>query len=145
MKFEEMEREGLIKRLPVDKKKVIESFELAKRDLKIAEKILGEDHDWAFSISYNAMLQAARALMFSRGYRPAGDAQHVSVLRFVEESFGRNFTDGVLVFDRMRRKRHMAVYGKVGSISKTEANNSVKWAREFVEEIRKILTKGGFL
>ncbi|MBT9130620.1 MAG: hypothetical protein DDT41_00906 [candidate division WS2 bacterium] len=30
MKFEEMEREGLIKKLPVDKKKVIESFELAK-------------------------------------------------------------------------------------------------------------------
>ncbi|ATZ60991.2 MAG: HEPN domain-containing protein [Methanosarcinales archaeon Met12] len=96
-------------------------------------------------MSYNAMLQAARAITFSRGYRPAGNAQHVSVLRFIEEIFGRNFADGVLVFDRMRRKRHMVVYGKVGFVSKTEANNSVKWAREFVEKIKETLTRDGFL
>ncbi|MEM3402778.1 MAG: hypothetical protein QW179_05295 [Candidatus Hadarchaeales archaeon] len=45
MKFEELEREGLIKGLPVNKKKVKDSFQLGERDLKLAGKILGEDND----------------------------------------------------------------------------------------------------
>lgn len=73
MNFEELEKEGLIKRLPIDKRKVRDSFSLAERDLRTAEKVLAEDQDWAFSIAYNPMLQAARALMSSKGYRPSGE------------------------------------------------------------------------
>jgi len=67
--LDELEREGHIKRLPADKKKVEDAFNLAKRDIKVAKSVLREDVDWAYSIAYNAMLQAIRALMFSKGYR----------------------------------------------------------------------------
>ena len=140
-----MEREGLIKSLPVNKGKVKDSFKLAERDLKTATKILREDHDWAFSIAYNSMLQAARALMFSRGYRPSGEAQHVSVVKFVEASLSKEFTDVVIAFDRMRRKRHLAIYDRAGAVSETDARNAIEWAGKFLTEVKKILSNGGFI
>jgi uncharacterized protein (UPF0332 family) len=142
--FEELESEGLIKRLPIDKRKVRDSFSLAERDLRTAEKVLAEDQDWAFSIAYNSMLQAARALMFSKGYRPSGEAQHISVVKFVEALLREEFKDMVVAFDRMRRKRHIAIYDKAGSISEVEAGNAIKWAREFLQEVEKILVNSGF-
>lgn len=116
MNYAKLEREGLIKRLPINEKKVRDAFNLAKRDLKTAEKISREDSDWAYSIAYNSMLQAARALMFSKGYRPSGKTQHVSVIKFCEASLGKEFSDTIVSFDRMRRKRHIAVYDKPGSV-----------------------------
>lgn len=66
----ELERDGFIKKLPIDKKKVKDMFDLAERDLYIARAVIKHDYDWAFSIAYNSMLQGSRALMFSMGYRP---------------------------------------------------------------------------
>ena len=116
-----MEREGLIKRIPASKKRVKDTFALAIRDLKIARKIVDEDYDWTFSIAYNSMLQAARALVFSKGYRPSGDTQHISVVKFAEVVLREPFRDHIILFDRMRRKRHTVVYDTVGTISKSEA------------------------
>ena len=73
--LDELEREGYIKKLPEDKKKVEDALNLAKRDVKVAKTIIRENEDWAFSIAYNAMLQAIRALMFSKGYRTYGNSE----------------------------------------------------------------------
>ncbi len=43
-----------------------------------------KSQDKAYTIAYNAVLQAGRALKFSQGYRPDGANQHVSVVKFVE-------------------------------------------------------------
>ena len=136
MTLDELEREGYIKRLSVDKKKVEDAFNLAKRDIKVAKSVLREDVDWAFSIAYNAMLQAIRALMFSKGYRPSGRNQHISVVRFAELFFKR---EDVIVLDRMRRKRHATIYDTAGTISIREAENAVERAEKLVHEIEKML------
>lgn len=145
MRVTDLERERLIARLPVDRRKVKDALNLARRDLRVARKILPENRDWAFSIAYNSMLQAGRSLMFSKGYRPVGDARHVSVIRFVETCLGRDFRRVVIAFDRMRRKRHAAVYGAAGAISEVEARNAVERAGSFLSEIKKILAKDGFI
>jgi hypothetical protein len=62
--IEDIEREGLIKRLPYDRKKVNDAIALAHRDLMTSRTILNTDRDWAYTIAYNAILQAGRALMF---------------------------------------------------------------------------------
>ena len=136
MTLDELEREGYIKRLSVDKKKVEDAFNLAKRDIKVAKSVFGEDVDWAFSIAYNAMLQAIRALMFSKGYRPSGRNQHISVVRFAERFLRR---EDVIVLDRMRRKRHATIYDTAGTISIREAENAVERAEKLVHEIEKML------
>jgi len=134
--LDELEREGYIKRLSVDKKKVEDAFNLAKRDIKVAKSVLREDDDWGFSIAYNAMLQAIRALMFSKGYRPSGRTQHISVVRFAELFLRR---EDVIVLDRMRRKRHATIYDTAGTISEKEAENAVERAEKLIREIERML------
>lgn len=79
--IEDLERLGLIKRLPRDPKKVADAMALAHRDIGTARTLLSTDCGWAYNIAYNATLQAGRALMFARGYRPDGANQHISVVK----------------------------------------------------------------
>ena len=115
MTLDELEREGYI---------------------KVAKSVLREDVDWAFSIAYNAMLQAIRALMFSKGYRPSGRNQHISVVRFAELFLRK---EDVIVLDRMRRKRHATIYDTAGTISIREAENAVERAEKLVQGVERML------
>jgi len=134
--LDDLERQGYIKRLPVDTRKVLASLQLAQRDITVAKGMLGENHDWAFSIAYNAILQAVRALMFSHGYRPSGDYQHIAVVRFAELFLP---TEDIIAFDRMRRKRHTTLYDTAGTVSEQEAQNAVGRAERLVHELEKML------
>jgi uncharacterized protein (UPF0332 family) len=136
--IEELERDGLIKKLPVDRKKIRDAMALAHRDVKTSRAILANNHDWAYTIAYNAILQAGRALMFAHGYRPDGANQHISVVKFaglyLEEK-------DAIVFDRMRRKRHSSVYDTAGAISETEAEFAVEQAELLIHRIESLLQK----
>ena len=136
MNLDNLEREGYIKRLPASKRKVEDALNLAKRDIKTARSILEQDRDWSFSIAYNAMLQTIRALMFSKGYRPSGSNQHISVVRFAEVLLDE---ETVIMFDRMRRKRHSTIYDTAGTISKTEAESAVDTAERLIQKIERII------
>ena len=140
MDLDELERRGYIKRLPMDIKKIEDSLNLAKRDVNVARSVLNENCDWAFSIAYNAMLQAVRALMFSKGYRPTGSNQHIAVVRFAE-LFIRE--EDAIILDRMRRKRHTTIYDTAGTISEIEAENIVRRAEKLVQEIIKMIRDDG--
>ncbi len=117
------------------------AIQLAQRDIKTASDVYSNnDYDWAFSIAYNAMLQAGRALMFSQGYRPTGKYKHVSVLEFVKTKFGEEFADKILfIFNKIRKKRHIAVYEQVNIISSNEAKSSLDTAKEFVDSVMKLI------
>lgn len=79
------------------KKNLVEKFEsadieqvkneimIAANDVASAKKMLKiEEWGWAHNAAYNAMLQAGRALMFSKGYRPKSQEHHVVVVSFIE-------------------------------------------------------------
>lgn len=140
-----MEREGLIGKIPLDKKRVEQCFEIAKRDLETAQSLSEDNPDWAFSIAYNSMLQSARALMFSMGFRPQGQAQHISVVRFAEAVLGNKAKEIIAVMDRMRRKRHRVVYDTSGLISVGEADWAVTSAQEFFMLMENELRERGFI
>ncbi|MGA2918226.1 HEPN domain-containing protein [Methanoregula sp.] len=131
-----IEREGLIKKLPYDRKKVDDALAHAHRDLHTAHTILPADQDWAYTIAYNAVLQAGRALMFSKGYRPDGASQHISVVKFAELFLDK---EEAIIFDRMRRKRNSSVYDMAGSISETEAQSAVTHAGILLRRIEDLL------
>jgi len=114
---------------------------VAIRDLGTAARNLTADPDWAYNIAYNAVLQSARALMMSAGYRPRGSDHHSTVVRFTEGVFGKNQTIPIALFDQMRRKRNRAVYEVSGVVSKKEAEESLAFANQFVEEVRKRISK----
>ncbi len=70
--IDDLLRQGLIKQLPVDTKKVNDALAHAHRDLATAGTLVASDQDWAYTIAYNAVLQAGRALMFANGYDRMG-------------------------------------------------------------------------
>jgi hypothetical protein len=81
---EDLEEQGLITPLPIDPVRVRQTLDMARRDLEVSRGLLVSSSDWAYNVAYNAVLQAGRALIFSRGYRPDGPNQHLSVVRFAE-------------------------------------------------------------
>jgi uncharacterized protein (UPF0332 family) len=102
------------------------------RDLSTAEAILSEDPDWSYNIAYNAVLQSSRAFMFSKGFRPRGEGQHATAVRFIRETLGQEFNDLVEIFDQMRRKRNRIVYEMTSLVGNKEAKEILAIARRFV-------------
>lgn len=134
MSLSDLQKQGLIRSFKVSPAQVQDRLNLAKRDIATARKLLGSDSDWAFSIAYNAILQAARALMFAKGYRPsAGEGQHIAAVRFAEVVLGKTLGDEIYIFDKMRSKRHRVIYDVSGSVSTQETKSAFDFAVHFVE------------
>jgi len=70
VELDDLVRKRRIHRHRVSPEEIDCLLELADRDIRMARHTMPEDWGWAFSIAYNAVLQAARAYMYSRGYRP---------------------------------------------------------------------------
>jgi uncharacterized protein (UPF0332 family) len=117
-------------------------FDLAlpERDLETAKHNLDAgDYDWALSIAYNAVLQAARAMMFHLGYRPQGGEQHKTVFEFLRASgFDREMTN---YFDSIRKTRHLAIYDVADTVSESMASEAITEAKDFVLKIRTFVLK----
>lgn len=143
MNYSELQNSGLIHPYHGSKKQVQKRLQLAERDIKTSQKIVAEDWDWAFSIAYNALLQAGRALMFYKGYRPtSGEGAHLAVVQFAEVTFGKTFENEMSLFNKMRQKRHKVIYDVAGIISQHEARQALKFARKFVGIIKEYIEKG---
>jgi uncharacterized protein (UPF0332 family) len=136
MSYEELLDKGLIKRFKASPSQVKNRIELARRDIKAAKLMMAKDRDWAFSMAYNAMLQATRALMFSKGFRPStGEGQHKVAVQFAEIALGEKFQDEIYIFDKMRSKRHRVIYDVSGIISLKEARQAFEFAVKFVDKV----------
>ncbi|MFO7624783.1 MAG: HEPN domain-containing protein [Anaerolineales bacterium] len=140
MTYDRLLRSNRIKPHKSNQNEIKQLLELAKRDLNTAMRNLEEAPDWAYSIAYNSILQAGRALMFFTGYRPRGSEQHATVVEFVEERLGPTFSNQVKLFDQMRRKRHRVIYEVSGLVSRKEAEQAIEFAKKFVEQISEVIT-----
>ncbi len=141
MPYEKLLSEGFIRKFQAEPEQIRHQLDVAARDLKTAVSNLeSESYDWSYAIAYNAMLQAARALMFSRGHRPrSGEGQHKTVIRFAEETIGLKFEDEILFFDKMRSKRNRLVYEISGIVSESEGKQAIGIAEKFVGIIKEEL------
>lgn len=87
------------------------------------------------------MLLAGRALMFSYGLRPRTQGSHKIVIEFADLVLESTFNPLIKKFDRMRKARHYLIYGAGFSISKTEAENAIISASEFIKKVSLIIKK----
>ncbi len=140
MSLEDLLRDKKIEKVATSEKAVGDSLRLARRDMESARRNFSDgDYDWSLAIAYNAMLQAGKALMLFKGYRATGQYRHVAVVEFAHEAFGQELTDRLIdIFNRLRKKRHRAVYDEVGVVSREEAENAIRWAEEFVNKAAEI-------
>lgn len=140
MAYESLLKRGLIKPFEAAPSQIADRLGLAKRDVETARSV--SNADWAYNIAYNAMLQAARALMFAEGYRTAGgEGQHKTVVQFAESALGRSFEEEVRFFEKMRVKRNRAVSDTAGIVSEVEARQAVEFAEKFIAIVEGALKK----
>ncbi len=113
MAYENLLKKGSIRPFEAAPSQISDRLGLAKRDIETARSLTNAD--WAYNIAYNAMLQAARALMFAEAYRTAGgEGQHRTVVQFAELALGRTFVEEVRFFEKkgeaepggIRHRRH---------------------------------------
>lgn len=140
MTYERLTNEGRIKGYAAKPDEIKQLIAIANRDLQVASVNLEIDADWTYSMAYNAVLQISRALMLKLGYRPRGADQHATVVEFVRIALGTDFSEKVILFDQMRRKRNRVVYEVSGIVSKDEVEQVIKFAREYVAIITVVIT-----
>ena len=142
MTLDDFLKEHIDKKLIKPEKTGIDRIEklikCAAKDLKIAEKLLSMDEGHAYETAYTAMLHAARAFVFIKGFRPTTNFQHKTVVAFTSHFLGDKYKIIVKKFDHMRKNRNKFIYEPWEShISKTDAKNALISAAEFLEIIKK--------
>jgi uncharacterized protein (UPF0332 family) len=109
----------------------------AAKKLAAAKKTLAIDEEASYQLAYEAMLKASLGFMRSFGVRPRSlPGHHVTIIEFVEERLGSEFRSLVMMFNRMRRKRHETIYDVAGLISEQEARQALATAEKYLSAIR---------
>jgi len=83
MTLEKLLQERRIYRQKIASADILAVIARAERDIDSAQYMLERDPDWAFSIAYNSVLQASRALMLSLGFRPSSHEGHKNTFAFL--------------------------------------------------------------
>ncbi len=141
MNLSDLLSKGLVEKFHSDAAQIKKEMDIAKNDITSAKKMLTiQEWGWAHNAAYNAMLQAGRALMFSKGYRPKSSEHHVAVVSFIETVYSTKFPSEVLqAFGKARLRRNESLYDRAGSISETQGKNLVEKAEIFVTKAQEIL------
>lgn len=140
MSYQPLEQAGLIEPYQVTQAEIEHLLEVAHRDVKTAQKLMNIDLDWAFIVAYNAALQAGLAYLYAKGYRPRGPDRHKTVIRFLRLTLDPSFKPELNRLDRIRKKRHQAVYHMAGAVSEAQAKGTIKFTEEFVARLTNLIT-----
>lgn len=139
MPYDELIKLDRIKTYKATQEEIGRLVSIAKRDLKAAQRNLDDDPDWAYSMAYNALLQANRAVMLTEGYRPRGPDQHATVVTFIREYFQETNPTLSNFFDQMRRKRHRLIYEMIGLVSLSETQQVIEQTKGYLDVLIKMI------
>ena len=116
----------------------IERF-LASADKKLASahKILTFDEEACLQQAYEAMLKASLGFMFSHGSRARSQpGHHIAIIDFVRSRIDKRHSGLLTVFDRLRRKRNLALYHDTGFVSHRDAEQGLEAAGKYLNVVR---------
>lgn len=135
--FEDCVKEGLIKPFPIDPVGIERELTGSQHDLNAArDNVSGGEYLWAIVQSYYSMFHAARAILYSEGYR---EKSHRCIEIFLKKlvSDGRIDQRYADDFTAVRHMREMANYDL--AYSRENAEVSLRNASEFTERMRSML------
>ncbi len=93
-----------------------------------------ESYDEVMSVVYNGIFKISNKLINFLGYRAIGKEHHKNTFEFLKKiNIDQELVD---YFDNIRKKRNDFIYRDIESITKEEAEQIIKKAKDFVQEIR---------
>ena len=109
----------------------------ADKKLASARKILAFDEEACLQQAYEAMLKSSLGFMFSYRFRARSQpGHHIAIIDFVRSHLDKKYAGLLIVFDRLRRKRNLALYDDTGFVSQHDAEQALESAREYLNVIR---------
>lgn len=142
MSWKKLLENNSLQKKKVSFREVENVLEKTNRCLKAAGLLLREDVDESvFKEAYDAMLLVGRALMFSLGLKPRTVGSHSITIDFCELYLGAEFKVLISRFKKMKQNRNYLIYGIGFMVSKTEAENALRAAEEFVEKVSGLIKK----
>jgi uncharacterized protein (UPF0332 family) len=109
----------------------------AEKKLASAHRILAFDEEACLQQAYEAMLKASLGFMFSHGFRARSQpGHHIAIIDFVRSRIDKKHAGMLTVFDRLRRKRNMALYDDTGFVTQHEAEKALESAGDYLKLIR---------
>ncbi len=109
----------------------------ARADLETARKTFEVDFKWATIQAYYSMFHAARAMLFSKGYREKSHACLKAAIKALCVDTGELETDYLADFDATMLLRETADYKN--DFSKEGAEASIECATKFLKKAEEIL------
>ncbi len=132
----------LIKTEKISVNQIEKLIQAAEKKLEASEKTIEIDEACSYEMAYNAMLHAARAFVFIKGFRPTTNFQHKTVVFFTEYFLGEEYKALTAKFDYMRKNRNKFIYEPWKlHLSKTDTQKALKSAGKFIEIIKKEIKK----
>jgi len=134
-KFKRLLEERRLTRIKPDRKLVLKEIEGAKSDLETARKSLQDGNfKWAIIQGYYSIFHAARALVYSKGFR---EKSHYALLVAVQELFSDELESSLVQgFEDAMNLRQTADYGL--TFSKEGAINVIETAEKFLLKTKEI-------
>jgi uncharacterized protein (UPF0332 family) len=136
--FEVFVREGKVKKRSCDPEMALSLIGKARMRLEYASEkpIKKSIASFVLEDGYEAIREAAQALMSLRGYKPYS---HEATVSFLKEFYSAEFSEHeIRGFDRFRVMRNNSVYNAV-LVSVKNARDCLDLAEIFVEKIASIL------
>ncbi len=131
-----------LRRQHIDFEQIGRFLASAAKKLTAARKTLSIDEETAYQLAYESMLKGSLGFMLSLGFRPRSlPGHHVTIIEFAKEHLGEEFETIIGMFDRMRRKRHQAIYDVGGFVSTGEAQQALETAAKYLGIIRDQIQK----
>ncbi len=136
MIYDELKTRGLVEEVAQDFHQATHLMNMAQKDLKTAQALVGTDREWAYTIAAQAILRAASALTVAEGLRPKGREQGRTLLQLVGFLMGE---DRSLVndLDQIRKKGQRFLEKADRPISLYEVESTLKVAEQFLGVVTK--------
>ena len=133
--------DGKIKKEQVDLTYIEELLKEAVIDLDEAQKTQDIAHRATFLLAYMAMLRAGRALLLLKGYRPADNSQHKTIVEMTSLIMGSSYKTITDHFDFMRQKEDELIYEHRNFLSELDAHDAFHNALLLLREVVTIIKK----
>jgi hypothetical protein len=110
----------------------------SKARQRLTSKILAFDEEASLQQAYEVvMLKASLGFMFSHAFRARSQpGHHIAIIDFVRSHIDKKHAGLTSMFDRLRRKRNLALYDDIGFVSQRDAEQALEAARHYLAVIR---------
>lgn len=103
-------------------------------------RVVSVSVDSRFVIAYHGALSAATAALAAAGYRPTSVGHHQTVFEALP-LVNADMSDVARFLDACRRRRHQALYGRVGQVTENELADLLEALEDMIHRTKVWLTQ----